>query len=377
MDLIKIGEFLKELRKEKGYTQQEVADKLYVSPKSVSRWENGDGIPDINIVTLVADVYGITVDELLRGERLKSNILRDEKISSKDQQEKILSKLNIYLIVSLSVFGLLLVLGVILGFIYNSLILVILLVLGLIISSIVYGYGNSEVKRRINIVDDLLEEDKNNLKLDMMKKNIFFLDIFVVGITIVSIITIDSIDMILIPPLVVITYLILRPYLKKIEKNPEELKARLKLIMGINAILMIIFLIYISYSIEITPVGVGVIEIKKTIIIQYLIDCINYGLSLYKLIALILYISTIIGLIITTIVKFKHKILMYIIFITAGLISNILPIYDSNRYQLAHLNYGGYTVSILGIVSGLILLGSFIEYYIIHTRGKKDERITN
>ena len=70
MNAIKIGSFLKELRKQKGLTQAEVADYLYVSPKTISRWENGDGIPDINILTDIADFYGITVDELLRGRGL-------------------------------------------------------------------------------------------------------------------------------------------------------------------------------------------------------------------------------------------------------------------------------------------------------------------
>ena len=46
MDAVKIGELLKALRKSKGYTQQEVAEALYVTQKTVSRWENGEGIPD-------------------------------------------------------------------------------------------------------------------------------------------------------------------------------------------------------------------------------------------------------------------------------------------------------------------------------------------
>ena len=69
MDAVKIGELLKALRKSKGYTQQEVAESLYVTQKTVSRWENGEGIPDISIIVSVAEFYDITVDELLKGER--------------------------------------------------------------------------------------------------------------------------------------------------------------------------------------------------------------------------------------------------------------------------------------------------------------------
>lgn len=69
MDTIKIGEFLKALRKAKGYTQEEVANHLMLSPKTISRWENGVRIPDINIISAVADFYNVTVDEILKGER--------------------------------------------------------------------------------------------------------------------------------------------------------------------------------------------------------------------------------------------------------------------------------------------------------------------
>ena len=69
MDLKKTREFLKALRKAKGLTQEEVAADLFLSPKTISRWESGLGIPDINIISSVAEFYGVTVDEILKGER--------------------------------------------------------------------------------------------------------------------------------------------------------------------------------------------------------------------------------------------------------------------------------------------------------------------
>jgi len=74
------------LRKSQGKTQQQVADALFVSPKSVSRWESGDGLPDINILEAVAAYYGVTVDELLKGE--KKNIEKEESQSPATLIEK-------------------------------------------------------------------------------------------------------------------------------------------------------------------------------------------------------------------------------------------------------------------------------------------------
>ena len=69
MDTQKTGEFLRALRKAKGLTQEEVAEQLFLSPKTVSRWESGAGLPDINIISGVAALYGVTVDEILQGEK--------------------------------------------------------------------------------------------------------------------------------------------------------------------------------------------------------------------------------------------------------------------------------------------------------------------
>lgn len=65
-----MGAFLAALRKANGYTQQEVADKLSVSNKTVSKWERDEGCPEIMILPSIAELYGVSVDEILRGERI-------------------------------------------------------------------------------------------------------------------------------------------------------------------------------------------------------------------------------------------------------------------------------------------------------------------
>lgn len=69
MNQEKIGIFIASLRKERGLTQTALAEMLGISNRTVSKWENGDGLPDISLLPAIAKTFGITVDELLAGER--------------------------------------------------------------------------------------------------------------------------------------------------------------------------------------------------------------------------------------------------------------------------------------------------------------------
>lgn len=69
MDQRKIGSFLKELRKEKGLTQEQLAEKMSVSGRTVSRWETGSNMPDLDILIELSDLYDVDIRELLDGER--------------------------------------------------------------------------------------------------------------------------------------------------------------------------------------------------------------------------------------------------------------------------------------------------------------------
>ena len=69
----KFGAFLSRLRKEKGMTQKELAEKLYVSDKAVSKWERGLSLPDIALLQPLAESLGVSVSELLRGEIIRKD----------------------------------------------------------------------------------------------------------------------------------------------------------------------------------------------------------------------------------------------------------------------------------------------------------------
>lgn len=68
MNQVKIGNALKQLRKSKGLTQEEIADKFYVSNRSVSRWETGNNLPDIATLIDLADFYDVDIRTILDGE---------------------------------------------------------------------------------------------------------------------------------------------------------------------------------------------------------------------------------------------------------------------------------------------------------------------
>ena len=73
MDQIKIGKFILNCRKEKGLTQEQLAEKLGVTSKSISRWENGNTMPDYSLLKDLCNELDINVNELLSGEKIKGN----------------------------------------------------------------------------------------------------------------------------------------------------------------------------------------------------------------------------------------------------------------------------------------------------------------
>ena len=103
-----IGEFLATLRKANGYTQQEVADRLGISNRTLSGWECNNVLPDILLLPALAELYGVTVDEILAGERL----IREDKVISLKAEKNIyrgkLSKFSLqaWILTGLCIIGL-------------------------------------------------------------------------------------------------------------------------------------------------------------------------------------------------------------------------------------------------------------------------------
>ena len=82
MDQVKIGKFIAELRKSKNMTQEQLGEKLGVSFKTISKWENGRGMPELSTLKPLSEELGVSINEIFAGEKLKESEI--EKQSEKN-----------------------------------------------------------------------------------------------------------------------------------------------------------------------------------------------------------------------------------------------------------------------------------------------------
>lgn len=78
MDQIKIGKFIAECRNEKNITQEELGEKLGVTNKTISRWENGHYLPDIEMMQLLSNEFNVSINELISGEKIKDSEYKEK-----------------------------------------------------------------------------------------------------------------------------------------------------------------------------------------------------------------------------------------------------------------------------------------------------------
>lgn len=106
MDQEHVGKFIAQLRKEHNLTQQELADKLAITDKAVSKWENGRCMPDVSFLEQLSTLFEVTVKELLNGERTfkKKNISHDKKILEVKNLSKSFGKRKVLEDISLNIY---------------------------------------------------------------------------------------------------------------------------------------------------------------------------------------------------------------------------------------------------------------------------------
>lgn len=119
MDQIKIGRFIAAMRKEQSYTQKQLAEKLDISDKTISKWETGNGMPEVSLMLPLCNVLNISVNELLSGERLTEHSYHERAeenmvklIQEKDDKKKVVLALLLSLVLLIAVFCVILMIGV-------------------------------------------------------------------------------------------------------------------------------------------------------------------------------------------------------------------------------------------------------------------------
>ena len=108
MDQKKSGSFLRELRKEKQLTQEQLAERFGVTSRSVSRWETGSNMPDLSILVELADFYDVDIRDIIDGERKGEDMNKEEKERlrlvvdyAETEKNTLLMRLRIFSIVGL------------------------------------------------------------------------------------------------------------------------------------------------------------------------------------------------------------------------------------------------------------------------------------
>ena len=111
MDLVKIGAFLQQLRKEKGLTQEQLAERAGVARRTVSRWETGANMPDLDVLIELADFYSVDLREILNGERKSERMNQEMKETvlqvadySNEEKERLLRRMHWLFIAGLAGF---------------------------------------------------------------------------------------------------------------------------------------------------------------------------------------------------------------------------------------------------------------------------------
>ena len=75
MDTSKVGELIYKLRKEKGFTQKELADQMNISDRTISKWERGYGCPDVTLLSSLSTLLGVNIENILEGEILSNEFI--------------------------------------------------------------------------------------------------------------------------------------------------------------------------------------------------------------------------------------------------------------------------------------------------------------
>lgn len=386
--MIKTGDFLRSLRKAKGLTQEDVATRLMLSPKTISRWESGLGLPDINIISEVASLYDVSVDEILKGQR-NNKVVKEETEKSNDKKinniltNKITSKFNIYFYVAIGILSLFLVFAVSLGLLVSPIVAIILMIFGFIISIGLIIFGNTDIKMHYSSVEN--PNEINNAYLHSLKfirtKNLIFSDMifisFELNLLFIGILfNIYEYFLFSFISLFIVTissYLIIRIFLnkKKINENKDEFLNKLNKIATIFSVFSIVFFIFINFKISyINDYGSIDSLTQYDSWVIFMLENFEFSNYLWKIIGVLIFILSIVVIILGA---SKKKYLLNSILTIVGCASSIISLIDfwtgNNSYfeSICRFFVNAY-LNPFGIIYLIVSVAIFIYLYVKQKR---------
>lgn len=174
MDTVKIGKFLAQLRHEQNLTQEQAAERLGTSNKTISRWENGNYMPPVEMLMELSKFYSVSINEILSGKRLESGevksaaeenlkeVLMVSSFSIKERKEFFTKKWKHDHVFDMTLGTIAIILAIALGFLREELLIIIIAVIcGFVFSIVEYNRMMIYVER--NVFDEKIRgEDKKS-----------------------------------------------------------------------------------------------------------------------------------------------------------------------------------------------------------------------
>ncbi len=151
-----VGKFISTCRKEKGLTQMQLAEKLNITNRAISKWETGKSMPDVSLMLDLCDILGITVNELLSGERITMDNYQkkaeENLMELQSKKEKAQGEYNTVLKILIAAFSLIFVLNMVLNYFFpemnfNDLLGLLSIAIAFFLS-VKWFFRNYEIKRK-------------------------------------------------------------------------------------------------------------------------------------------------------------------------------------------------------------------------------------
>ena len=163
MDLIKIGKFISELRNEKGLTQEQLGELLFVSNKTVSRWETGKYLPPADMLMKMSELFSVSINEILSGKRLSES---EYYVSAEENLKNVISESSFSLKEKYEYFGKKWLKEHIVLMVLMAIIILSVLILGIVLNN--YFIGSISV-----VLFVVFHAIRNNMMMAYIENNVY------------------------------------------------------------------------------------------------------------------------------------------------------------------------------------------------------------